>query len=244
MTTEEHITEWLPDYVLDLLDPGDKARLDRHLANCPTCQEELAAYTEVMGQLVLAVPQAEPPAYLKYNVLAAVSSKVNDPSPAQSKPTWRDKLANLLPRRVPAWGVVSLALIIILGISNLFLWWQVNDLRRTAVTNDTLKVVNLVGTDSAPAAIGMLVISANGEYGTLVVDRLPALDAQHQYQLWLIRDGDRTDGGVFSVSNKGYGVLPIDSASPLTSYPTFGVTIEPAGGSSGPTGEKVLGGQF
>jgi anti-sigma-K factor RskA len=244
MTTEEHITEWLPDYVLDLLDPGDKARLDRHLAICPACQEELAAYNEVVGQLALAVPQAEPPAYLKDNVLSAVSSKLNDPSPAQAKPAWQDSLVNLLSRRVPAWGVVSLALILILGISNLFLWRQVNDLRRTAVTSDTLKVVNLVGTDYAPAAIGMLVISANGEYGTLVVDRLPALDAQHQYQLWLIRDGVRTDGGVFSVSDNGYGVLPIDSTSPLTSFPAFGVTIEPDGGSSGPTGEKVLGGQF
>ncbi|RJQ80137.1 MAG: anti-sigma factor [Desulfobacteraceae bacterium] len=32
------------------------------------------------------------------------------------------------------------------------------------------------------------------------------------------------------------------SPRPLNSYRTFGITIEPRGGSPGPTGSKVLGG--
>jgi anti-sigma-K factor RskA len=102
----------------------------------------------------------------------------------------------------------------------------------------------MIATDAAPKATGKLLISMDGEYGTLVVDGLPPLDAGHQYQLWLIRDGQRTSGGLLTVNAHGYGVLEISAPEPLVRYPSLGVTIEPMGGSPGPTGEKVLGGDL
>jgi anti-sigma-K factor RskA len=62
--------------------------------------------------------------------------------------------------------------------------------------------------------------------------------------LWLINEGKRTSGGVFSVMDNGYGVLIVNSSKPLSTYQNFGITIEPFGGSSGPTGDKVLGGKI
>jgi anti-sigma-K factor RskA len=90
----------------------------------------------------------------------------------------------------------------------------------------------------------MLVLSKDGEYGTLIVDGLPLKDETKEYQLWLIDDGLRTSGGVFSVSEEGYGYLEVSSQKPLVAYSEFGITTEPLGGSEGPTGEKVLGGEF
>ena len=81
----------------------------------------------------------------------------------------------------------------------------------------------------------------DGDHGTLVVDSLAPLGQDQQYQLWLIQDGERTDGGVFSVNPEGYGSLWVETPQPLSSYSAFGITIEPAGGSPGPTGDKVLG---
>jgi anti-sigma-K factor RskA len=137
--------------------------------------------------------------------------------------------------------MVSLALLVALAVVNLTLRQQIN---ASKVESGRMRIVTLEGTDAAPDATGTLVLSENGEYGTLVVDGLPHLDAAHQYQLWLIKDGQRTDGGVFSVSYTGYGALEVSSPDPLSSYPAFGVTIEPAGGSPGPTGDKVLGGSL
>ena len=57
-------------------------------------------------------------------------------------------------------------------------------------------------------------------------------------------DGLRTSGGVFSVSEEGYGYLEVSSEKPLFDYSEFGITTEPLGGSQEPTGEKVLGGEF
>jgi anti-sigma-K factor RskA len=117
-----------------------------------------------------------------------------------------------------------------------------------------MHTIALSGTQAAPAATGLIVISLDGHHGTLVVDRLPELDEAQQYQLWLIKDGQRDlwlikdgqrdNGGVFSVSHEGYGSVWLDSPQPLVDYSAFGVTVEPAGGSSGPTGEKVLGGSL
>jgi len=47
------------------------------------------------------------------------------------------------------------------------------------------------------------------------------------------------------VNEEGYGSIVVSSQEqPLISYSDFGVTVEPAGGSLGPTGEKVLGGEL
>jgi anti-sigma-K factor RskA len=90
----------------------------------------------------------------------------------------------------------------------------------------------------------MLFLSKNGEYGTLMVDHLPPLGQDQQYQLWLIKDGKRTSGGVFSVNLDGYGSLWVTSPEWLANYSALGITIEPTGGSPGPTGAKVLGGNL
>jgi anti-sigma-K factor RskA len=93
-------------------------------------------------------------------------------------------------------------------------------------------------------AKGLMVLTGDGRSGTLVVDGLPKLGPERQYQLWLIQDGQRTSGGVFSVDSWGYGAMVIESERPLDSFQSVGVTIEPAGGSPGPTGEKVLSGEL
>ncbi len=128
------------------------------------------------------------------------------------------------------------------AFGNLFFWQQWN--RSQSAVPDSLLSVRLEGTGPAPGATGVLVISRGGEYGTLIVDGLPALNASQQYQLWLILDGQRTSGGVFAVNPEGYGSLKVLSPKPLNAYQAVGVTIEPAGGSPRPTGEKVLGGNL
>lgn len=154
-----------------------------------------------------------------------------------------------------ALGAVAVLLILLLGASSLALWQQINALQsrnealaqqvaglQSQVAQDALRLVRMQGTKTAPQARGYLMVFRNETYGTLVVENAPVLKPGLQYQLWLIRDGKRTNGGVFSVNEKGYGTLQISADQPLESFPNFGVTIEPAGGSPGPTGDRVLGG--
>lgn len=72
----------------------------------------------------------------------------------------------------------------------------------------------------------------------------PLLESDMTYQLWLIRDGKRTSGGLFTVDSWGSGTLVMQLDEPLDNYDALGITPEPAGGSSGPTAPPVVRKEF
>ena len=251
MSADEHVTDLIPGYVLECLDEDEALQVSRHLATCPACQAELQVYQAVVDSLVLATPETAPPEPLKQRLMARIQAEgaaTAESRPASAAPSppasrWEQMMARLQQvLAAPRWQPVMLLLIVGLIFSNVLLWQRATQAERQLLT--TFQTVPLAGTEYAPQATGVIIVSADGEHGTLVVDDLPKLDETQQYQLWLIRDGQRTSGGVFSVSADGYHALWVRAPRPLIDYPAFGVTIEPAGGSPGPTGAKVLGGEF
>jgi anti-sigma-K factor RskA len=193
-------------------------------------------------------PLRTPPPELKEKILRRVSPAQAKARPAPTRANSGSLLAFLrsLAARPSgmAWAAAALLLVIALAASNFALWRQVSGLQARIPAESALRVISLAGTESAPVSRGYLMVFQNENYGTLVVEHAPALDPGYQYQLWLIQDGKRTSGGVFSVDEQGYGVLEVNAQQPLDSFPAFGVTIEPEGGSPGPTGIKVLGGDL
>jgi len=231
---EAHETDWIAAYALGCLEPEEAEQVAAHLQTCPACRAELQAYESLCETLSLAAEPVSPPPALKERLMQPIAAP---PAPAKRANGWRT-LQNLLQRPVPAWslGVVVLALALFL----------VPLLRRlstgpVAPSRSPMGTIALIGTEAVPEAHGVLVVGSDGMEGGLMVEHLPPLDADHQYQLWLIADGQRTSGGVFSVNEGGYAAVPVISPRPLTDYTAFGITIEPAGGSPGPTGQKVLG---
>ncbi len=240
MSVDTHVIDLIPAYVLDCLDEDEFVRVSEHLAACVECQAELRSYQLMADQLVLAVPDAAPSPNLKHKLMKRVQP-AHPTLSSQLRISWWERLSVFMQRTSPAWGMISLLLIAVLAVSNLWLWGRFG--RPADVTEPgVLRTITLTGTQAAPQATALLVISVDGEHGTLVVDGLAPLSEEQQYQLWLIRDGQRISGGIFSVSEEGYGSLWISSPEPLSTYSAFGITVEPAGGSPGPTGDKVLGG--
>lgn len=238
MSSAGHVYDLLGAYALGCLEGEEQSLVETHLLTCSTCQMELEAYRSVVADLPLAVIQRDPPPELKARLLDRVSKRRQPVRPVDKRPWWLVSW-EALRLNTPAWGFASLVVMMVLGLGNLLLWIQLSEARE--VTVGELPRLVLTATDASPGAVGVLVLSQNGEYGTLVVDGLPELSPAEQYQLWLIRDGQRTSGGVFSVDDEGYGSLVVESPEALLSYSAFGVTVEPAGGSPGPTGSKVLG---
>jgi anti-sigma-K factor RskA len=237
MVAEEHVFDSLAAYALDCLEAQEAQQVAEHLAACELCRAELQAYQAVVDELPSGMQLHDPPPALKTRLMQQVrASQASEPAPA---PSW---LSRLFGGRAPLWGLASLALVLLLGASNLFLWQRLN--RLESASRDSLRTIQLSGSEFTPNATGLLVMSVDGKHGTLVVDRLPVLDEAHQYQLWLTQDGVRDDGGVFSVDRYGYAAYWVHTDKPLASYTSFGITIEPAGGSLGPTGDKVLGGDL
>jgi anti-sigma-K factor RskA len=237
----DHIIEQIPAYALNALDDDEAALVRHHLVDCETCQAELRTYELVVDSLPLAASEASPSPLLKDRLLeriqesSAASSATIESLPSLWKrinETWRGLST------APRWQPAALIVIIVLVASNLLLWQRANQPEEYSPGWQQLP---LTGSDIAPQATGFITISTDGINGTLIVDKLPRLSPEQQYQLWLIRDGERTSGAVFSVDENGYRGIQIDSTLPLLDYSSFGITIEPARGSPGPTGERVLG---
>ena len=239
MFSQNHVTEMIPAYALDCLEREETLLVSEHISQCSACQAELAKYQQVVNDFPLAAPEAVPPAELKQKILRGLQPERETQRSTRTMPG-RSSFWAWLQKSAPALAILSLVLIVFMASGNLWLLRRVNQLQSAVPAEFGL--VTLTGTTFAPKATGMLVVSQDGNLGTLIVDSLPALDSAHQYQLWLIQDGKRTSGGVFSVSKDGYGALTVNSPMPLISYKTFGITVEPTGGSPGPTGEKVMGG--
>jgi anti-sigma-K factor RskA len=231
MELEEHVLDLLPAYALDALDEEDLVAVSSHLARCSLCQAELRSFRSVVDELPLVVPVRTPSPDVKQRLLGRVnSSHASDPV----EPVSRRGLSFSFLRPLAILSLTALLfLALLLGSLLLRQGQQVQQV-------GGLQVIALNPTDAAPSAGGMIVMSESGEYGTLVVTGLPQLDEERQYQLWMVYDEVRDTAGVFSVEEDGYGVLYLRAPRPLSDYARFGITIEPAGGSPGPTGDGVL----
>lgn len=245
MSAEEHVIDLLPAYALDCLDETETILVSEHLALCPECRAEWRAYQHTVDQLALAGPEAAPSPALKVRLMDRTRPAGQPVVRASSSPSGWGWLESFMGRFGPGLVAAGVALILLLGISNFWLWQRLNQLETAQPELAVMRTVPLAGTELMPLAHGLVVISIDGEHGTLVVDGLPRLDEYHQYQLWLIEDdGARQSGGVFSVDEEGYGALWVSSPASLSDYAAVGITVEPAGGSPGPTGEKVMGGDL
>ena len=238
MEIESHVIDLLPGYVLDLLSTEETVQVAEHLSDCQTCQVELSRLQQVTDELPLALAETTPPAHLKGRLMSTIRSRQAGQLMIGKLTLWQRFTATVR-RRAPAW---ALALIAVLVIGNMLQWSSIN--RFSSQAQPSMQVIALANTVDSPRAVGTLIIDQHGHYGTLVVDQLAELDPEHQYQVWLIQDGKRTSGGLFSVNYAGYASLELLVPQPLGQYDAVGITIEPLGGSPGPTGAKVLGGDI
>lgn len=236
MPDEIHVLDLLPDHALGILDPKEASRVEEHLSSCLICRNESQAFEEVSARLAFAVPPATPSPDLKVRLMRRVQGSRPQPRLETEVPS-----RSWLERLLPAWGLASLVLILALGATSLVLWQRLDEVD-SFMSPGGMRAIPLEPTDAAPQATGFVLVSADGDDGAVVVDGLPPLDEDHEYQLWLIRNGERTSGAIFSTDENSYGGTRIRAPLSLLEYSSVGITIEPAGGSPQPTGERVLGG--
>jgi anti-sigma-K factor RskA len=240
MLGENHVTELIPEYSLNALDEEATLEVAQHLGSCDACRQELQAYVQILDDLPFALAETDPPSSIKERLMTRIGQEESSLGHKENIGLWQ-RITETFKRPVPVWGVVSVAVIVLLSISTIWFARQANEQQNNPA--GTMNTVAMLGTENAPQASGWIVVSSDGEYGTLIVENLRALDPSLQYQLWLIQDGVRTSGGVFSVDEHGYVSHEIPAPQHLNLYQAFGITIEPSGGSQQPTGKKVLGSQ-
>lgn len=240
MTDDTHVTDQLPGLALGIVEPELERRLRRHLARCAACREELTALEEAVGSVALGVPAADPPAGLDERIMARVRQRAGGPA-REGRPAAARQRAGFFGR--PAFAAAAVVLVLVLAVGNVAQWRRATS-RRNASAAPGFTTVILIGMNSGQGAYGTVVLDGHGDSGVLAMRDLPRLDAAHQYQLWLVRDGERRSGGVFSVDEEGYGALLLKVPADFRDFTSLGISIEPAGGSPGPTGARVAAGML
>ncbi len=110
-----------------------------------------------------------------------------------------------------------------------------------ALSNTGAHLLPMKGTDTAVDSMVYALLVENGRL-LLVASRLPKLADGRQFQLWVLRRQDPkvVSAGVFSADANSRALMNFDDSSVLSDWAALEVTEEPQGGSSEPTGAKLL----
>ncbi|HET6486964.1 MAG TPA: anti-sigma factor [Spirochaetia bacterium] len=233
MQDDHSIRELLPAYALGSLEEREAVRVSHHLQSCEPCRRELSDYQDVSNLLAASPGEVDPPADLEDRVMERILGARTAPKTSA--------LRRIVGFRVS--GALAAVIVVALVAAGTLQFLGLIP-SRTQITHAGLSTIVLQGTSAARDAYGTVVLDPEDNHGVLAVRGLPALDSSHQYQLWLVSNGARRSGGVFSVNADGYGSLQITIPADFRDFHTMGITLEPAGGSPGPTTPPVLRGSL
>lgn len=241
MTYYEHVPfrENIPAYALGALDAEDAAALEAHLRTCASCRDELIAYRATSDNLLLGLPPQMPSKALRKRLQGQLPS---------AKKTDRPRLTWSLSR------VASGIAILLLLALNVFSFLQVRALQSQQARlmeqiengQAALVMLSYPHTQSFPIneakVTGSLLLDKEYNNAVLILRGLPPLANDQTYQVWLIApNGDRTSAGLIRPqSDLPFISEPLSSTKDLANFVGVGMTIEPAGGSDGPTGSQIF----
>jgi anti-sigma-K factor RskA len=221
------------------IDRTDDAALQLHLASCADCRRLAAEYMEAAARLPLALEPLQPSPELRSRLMKAVyaeaAAAAEQAGAVAAGPWWHRVWA-----RVPAGrGFTVLAGAAAVAVVAVFAWALAG--RQPSTQRSASVAVN--GMAAAPHAHGQLVMDwADGE-AVLTVTGLPGppqvAAGSGVYEVWLIPAGGSPVAAAF-LTRAPDGTWTAAIHGDVSSYATMAATAEPPGGSSAPTGPKVL----
>jgi hypothetical protein len=207
-------------YALGALDETEAQTFRAHLQECAVCQDELAAFEQVVNVLPASAPAYRAPRRLRRRVMNAVAQEPRHrraPAPRR----------RAVPRPVLAFGgafaLAVAAVVVVLAVGS-------------SGSSPSPRVVNaqVVGSGSARLRVSR-------GHAELVVHRFQAPPPGQIYEVWLQRG--KTGAAIptkalFSVNDAGDA--DVDVPGNLHGVTQVMVTREPAGGSQKPTHPPVI----
>jgi len=235
---------------------AERSTFEAHLDECADCAAEVRAFLPVCSALAQSVPQHDPPAALRGRILALARRTSESPRRTAAVAPWLAAAAMLV-------------LTAGLGIYTTQLRQRVRTLesqlrdalvrvdngdRRLAValrsaadaaapmailTAPDVRRIDLAGQPVAPQAAARAFWSPSRGL-VMTASNLPALPAGRTYQLWFVTARAPISAGLLRPDAGGTLTTVLSTPADLPQPAALAVTLEPEGGSPGPTGEKYL----
>ncbi|HWB70374.1 MAG TPA: anti-sigma factor [Solirubrobacterales bacterium] len=216
MSTGDDHSHWrdgIAAYLLGALEPAETAALERHLAECAACREELRWLTPASQMLPESVERVEAPEALRERILAEVRAD----AAAAASPTRRRRPRFALR---PALALAAVLLVAVVGVLAL----------RDGGGGSS------PGTPAAGAVSAT--VERNGEQGILHLANLRSLPPDRVYEAWVQRDSRVTSAhALFEPNPDGTATAVIGD---MNGVEAVMVTAEPRGGTTQPTSKPVL----
>ena len=252
MALRQNLHSLAGPYALDALDSGaEQDRFERHLNRCQNCTAEVRGFRETATRLGMAAAQTPPPE-MRDRVMAAVARTrqvpTTDDHARHARPAPRTRP---LTRLALIGGALAAAAAIVLGIALVNTQHQLNQAQhQLSQAQAQLQAITAVQTATDAKVInkrtsvgGTVTVTSSASKRQMVLrtSGLPPLPAGKVYQLWLIGrppNKIRSEGLLATPHNGHTGPVLV---SGVLAGDTFGVTVEPEGGTIQPTVTPIVG---
>ncbi len=257
MDVKEYISSGiLESYVLGAASDQEQQAVQCLSKIYPEISQALRALEEDMESFAQEMAQ-EPPAHLKANILAAIKNVEQESAlqvavhvPSDNTRVHQETPMTVTKTKRPWLAAASLAALI--GLTAIFFVNQNNQKEEIVALQNQLEAVEkqsadlnsllaqsatqkieLKGTDNEPDAYVSVFWNNETQDVAFTVNNLPELPSDKDYQLWAIVDGKPTDMGVMDYEQAVASIVIGDKK--VANAQAFAITIEPKGGSEGPT---------
>lgn len=217
-------------YAVDALDELERIAFERHLVGCADCRAEVASLRETTA-LLAETTLVAPPAGLRDRVLRDVA-RVRPLPPAPAAPAARHGRLRLL--------VAAAAAVVLVG-AGAVVWqqpWEDGTTQGPTVAQQVFEAPDAKSTslDFPGGASATVTHSDSLDRAVIVTDEMPPPPSGKVYQLWLDQPGrGMVSAGLMPVKPDQTVVLDGEAATATGA----GITVEPEGGSTEPTGEPI-----
>jgi len=222
----------LAAFVLGRLDSEEETEVRRHLAFCPSCREKLGEFEEVSQALKVAPPLADPPSYLKDQILSYVRAEESSPSHEELSSS-RDSRSKNLPLLVPGVAAAALVAVVALGIFfGLHAEPPIATIQLTPVEKENYWGV----AELHPQPSG-------NQQVELKLNNLDEPGPDSYYEAWFSSGEEYIGAGTFTVTDSGQTDVVLTAPPQVQNYPTFLITEQSATGDTAPSKKVVLRGE-
>jgi anti-sigma-K factor RskA len=236
MSGEDH-KRWSEDlavYMLGALEPGEAAALERHLAGCERCREEMRWLEPALNVLPESADRQEPPRRLRETLMAEVRADARRAEAERPRSERRE-------RRLAAWlrgiGLGGNGLRLAAGFAALVL--VVAGVAGYMVGNDGSGGAGGAETLEArqPNGITAMVVQ-EGDGGTLRLVNVRDIPPDKVLEAWVQRNGKvEAVPALFVPDRNGQAETRI---ADMRGVEAVMVTTEPQGGSEAPTSKPIV----
>ena len=244
--THDELAALVSAHALHALDPEEAAMVERLIESSPEWRAAFEEALETAAGLALVPAAIEPPADLRSRILDAARAEPQG-APAEPAAEPVDELgARRAKRERSALRLFAAAMAVaavVFGVLAFTQRQEADDLRSQASRNEEVaallaapgtRVVTLTGSETAG---GAAVVLPEGQ-APVLISTLGDAPADRTYQIWGIPD----DGGAprsLGFAGEGSDVVPLP-ADAFDGASTVAMTLEPEGGSPGPTTTPFL----